>query len=60
MLCVGAREESAVLCFPSRRGLTPRGSLELPWLVSACWTSSPVCPPLVPPGMPSVLPLLWD
>ena len=25
---VSAREESAVLCFPSRRGLTPRGSLE--------------------------------
>ena len=25
---VGALEESAVLCFPSRRGLTPRGSLE--------------------------------
>ena len=24
---VAAREESAVLCFPSRRGLTPRGSL---------------------------------
>ena len=25
-ICVAAREESAVLCFPSRRGLTPRGS----------------------------------
>ena len=25
---VAAREDSAVLCFPSRRGLTPRGSLE--------------------------------
>ena len=27
-ICVATREDSGVLCFPSRRGLTPRGILE--------------------------------
>ena len=31
---VATREESRVLGFPSRRGLTPRGSLVQPWALS--------------------------
>ena len=37
---VGAREESAVLCFPSRRGLTPRGINTYIWNLGACLQGS--------------------
>ena len=30
-ISVATLEESGVLCFPSRLGLTPRGSMEVGW-----------------------------
>ena len=57
---VATREESGVLGFPSRRGLTPRGSLAAAWREHAClqslWLlkSSPSFPSPAVPALGSV------
>ena len=38
---VATREESGVLCFPSRRGLTPRGSMGCNLRSSSCLGRKP-------------------